>query len=1458
MEISFEQAVYLFAQKHRKQQYNRIATAGIRRDAAYDEWLEENLDKFASGDEELKFANWKDKSGHRIREAENIDDVEKAWDEYNKERQDGGPGSGNFGHKGVKGQIGGSAPTEKRPPNAAEKRSLIRFTGNNATISEQDAENIENAIEASKGLDPDLEYSRGISITKSELDDLLQKGIYKPDRLTSWSADESVADWFAREGNAWDEDKYPVVLKYRGTKNLDKGMEISAFSQVPDEDEFVFSKSIRMKIAKDEVSGYDPNDDSPTGTVYINLYDDDRADGGPGSGNFGHEGRPGEVGGSGPAEYAGLSEEGRDIIKEHIRNPYHFGSSDEQKSANRQKLIRALSDIGVKVDYDKEEDTYSMISTNMSYEENRAIGAALNQGRFYRTVDREEYCRKCKEDGKVPRLHETPDTFPDGWLISKSGKTMTDGTPVYKALSKEGVLSDKELVDFSGLDREVSPEGAEKARKATAEAIDKMSNAERNALHNYTKQWSGENYQAVNGYLVTGEGDERAKKAAENVTSALDHPIGVDCITMRGDNGVYGTGKDEAITKLVNKVAKGDFSAAKKLQDMLTGQTITNKAAMSTSPNDTTSGYGQRPVQYVFKTPKDAKAVDISQLSSFGGGRSEVEKKLAATGLFGAVEHESEVLFKPGTRYKIDEVKFSAEFDRKGKRTGQVFIIATILTGNEDSRNDGGPGSGNHGHKGVPGQIGGSAPGNGSREVREGKDLSKTITGVVPISYVLKKQGYDGLPKVVGQKEFDKAVKESKFIAQRSYTASSKEVLDAYRNQLWNGDFYAECSVGGAQYGQGMYCASDYDGNLTDGIREEMDHYNRLGDKRYGREMSDEERCEKSIEYLKKWKEVEFTDDLEEYVRAQFSGDLARYSEAEKKVTPKQKAFANVAEEEIGMYEDAPEYIETLTLDPSAKVISYDDIRSIQYGNGTDACRKYERDFVDPFIQEAIEKHGLSEEEITFIKDRLRVLTDDEEESLKPEAVKWYTSLEQSERDKVGKKLINIVVPIRETLYAQERINRQLDTGAFAALLGYDAIKADAHGKSGSYTVILNRTKTIFLDDSIHEDAKDDHSITFQFGDDGVLYAIKDRKVIGWVRALEASNRGGNEDSRTDDKEPKDWITINGTHVPIDESGEITGKVAEKIKGTSTNKSEPKDNLLKDLHPDVEYPERVEYWKEQIKKGNHRPVLVDKKDPTRVIDGNHTLAAYQELGMEPEVYAMDRIEFLNGAGEADDTVEYIRNAIKEGKAEKIGGGKPTTGQKTVGDKMKPANTDYEYDDGDDQDTWTNKNVKKLMPIYKKGGSEAIDSEFRKYRMERTTQNVQQISKDDADATVYDHVSQSVFDGWFRNADSSYKPKLVDAMLSSKEMRTAGLSLAYENYKNCTESPMPFDEFLTTPITMYRGGHGQKHTKDDVFSAYTFDRKTAEHFAGSDGKITETKIRPIDTYGSMRAVGEAET
>lgn len=191
------------------------------------------------------------------------------------------------------------------------------------------------------------------------------------------------------------------------------------------------------------------------------------------------------------------------------------------------------------------------------------------------------------------------------------------------------------------------------------------------------------------------------------------------------------------------------------------------------------------------------------------------------------------------------------------------------------------------------------------------------------IKDVLNAQGFDGKPRVVSAEEFDAAVKAANggngFIAQRSYSAPDQDTLDAYRQMLYEGEFYVDCSAGGANFGQGMYCASDYTGTLSNGIKDAMRHYIELGERRLS---------------------------------------------------------ASVDTKPVS-------YIETVTLDPSAKIISYNDLL----------------DMTDSVIDRMVEEGTISD--------------------------------------------------------------MPNDSGALAAAMGYDAINAEGHGASGSYTVVLNRTKLI-------------------------------------------------------------------------------------------------------------------------------------------------------------------------------------------------------------------------------------------------------------------------------------------------------------------------------------------------------------------------------------------------------------
>lgn len=240
------------------------------------------------------------------------------------------------------------------------------------------------------------------------------------------------------------------------------------------------------------------------------------------------------------------------------------------------------------------------------------------------------------------------------------------------------------------------------------------------------------------------------------------------------------------------------------------------------------------------------------------------------------------------------------------------------------------------------------------------------------IEDVINYQGFDGLPRLVDADEFNELVKKSNFIAQRTYSAGSKEILDSYRDQLYNGKWYVDCSTGGAQYGQGMYCAADWNGKLTDGIKAEMKHYQMLNKDR-GNSLN---------------------------------------------------------------------YTETLTLDESARVVKYEDI-----------IRMKENEYF-AYMDEKFAEFAKGKDE--GCEAFFRVQTGRSQDGDFNKAFAWM-SAHKDEYEAAEKLRQGVVVEAEEI----RNTYLKMDAGSYAALKGYDAINAVGHGESGSYTVILNRTKLV-------------------------------------------------------------------------------------------------------------------------------------------------------------------------------------------------------------------------------------------------------------------------------------------------------------------------------------------------------------------------------------------------------------
>lgn len=190
--------------------------------------------------------------------------------------------------------------------------------------------------------------------------------------------------------------------------------------------------------------------------------------------------------------------------------------------------------------------------------------------------------------------------------------------------------------------------------------------------------------------------------------------------------------------------------------------------------------------------------------------------------------------------------------------------------------------------------------------------------------------------------------------------------------------------------------------------------------------------------------------------------------------------------------------------------------------------------------------------------------------------------------------------------------------------------------------------------------------------------------------------------------------------------------------------------------------------------------------------------------------------------------------------------------------------------------WIRENLKN--PDFKKfgqeNGMEDVKQLWYEKRAAEELKGLHELSREEAIQTIRDNVDPNTISGWFRNGNSDYKPKLVDQIMAHPGTLNAGLNIAYQNYKDDMsdkgKAPQPFNKWVVTPQTIYRGERGQQDVKSDIFKAYTPDIDVAARFTVSDSgqalvkakdvdksKIKTAKVRPIDTWGSYQTTGEQE-
>lgn len=187
-------------------------------------------------------------------------------------------------------------------------------------------------------------------------------------------------------------------------------------------------------------------------------------------------------------------------------------------------------------------------------------------------------------------------------------------------------------------------------------------------------------------------------------------------------------------------------------------------------------------------------------------------------------------------------------------------------------------------------------------------------------------------------------------------------------------------------------------------------------------------------------------------------------------------------------------------------------------------------------------------------------------------------------------------------------------------------------------------------------------------------------------------------------------------------------------------------------------------------------------------------------------------------------------------------------------------------EADDLDAFINANAKnpnvRAYVVDEGNGRGGLEKLWRDVRIAKHRQGIREMSLDEANAVLERGVPDSTRFEWFRNQNSLIKPKLTNYLARDPDAISAGMSIAYHNYADSLPrgtAAMPFDEWLVTPQKMYRGTHGQELLDEDIFSAFTPDRRVAEKFAGAskDAHIEEITVRPIDTLGGYATSGEQE-
>jgi phage-related protein (TIGR01555 family) len=619
--------------------------------------------------------------------------------------EDGGPGSGNHGHKGVEGQVGGSAPGGDNPLTARgpikdrlkklghsqesidRARALFdKHSGNSGSDqAEADAEiakHISDNDDIGKMLKDKAQMESQVwrdqiadanvkakQHYEEELDDIRQM-IQPGGALSNYTEDD------LKDLGMWPKEPEATEPKFYRKGGMDK--DVLAFTTDPNganmshltsgesgsigsDQQFTLDQMKEMGYLP--IAGIQSMDVGQVGESEVLFArfphaDSDAAevDGGPGSGNFGHEGRAGEVGGSAPdgsadskksTEKTAKLKEGFKHLKPNQKYAY-ISRSGVVPKGELESLKEGIR-TGDQTSMDKLAEYEQMYFDSAEY------------GRTVKTLDvemRDEVAAMSDADAAAwaQKSMDRQLESHEGWANQYSA--------AQKVAIDMAVCETPQVVSREDFDKYVKDSGAVVCYRGVKD-IDSMTgeNMQFQMAYNTQEPYFGDGIFGDGLYFST------RKDTAESYAGRAE----ISTCAVRPDAKILEYGSPEH-DKAKKRVQTTDDSVAA----LCSGYDVIHKKQ------------GSDEDYYVILNRAALVMVD-------------------------PVDDLADVAIKTSERNAARGDEKTMDFEEK---TLDFSTPANTIKSKGTSE-DGGPGSGNHGHKGVPGQVGGSLPATTAEALKE-------------------------------------------------------------------------------------------------------------------------------------------------------------------------------------------------------------------------------------------------------------------------------------------------------------------------------------------------------------------------------------------------------------------------------------------------------------------------------------------------------------------------------------------------------------------------------------------------------------------------------------------------------------------------------------------------------------------------------------------------------------------